>query len=97
MVKSYRWGGGVVAYGILVSPPVPIELGFFISLGLGLGLGLEGQVLGLGLDNLFSRRTLRIQREREPELREPKKGPEFQLNISDYLVGIKFKTRITLF
>ena len=34
---------------ILVSPPVPIGLGFFTSLGLGLGLG--GQGLGLGFDN----------------------------------------------
>ena len=63
MVKSYRWGGGVVGWGgvgwwggvvayvILVSPPVPIGLGFFISLGLGLGLGLGGLDLGLGLDN----------------------------------------------
>ena len=37
-----------------VSPPVPIELGFFISLGLGLGLGLGGQGLGLGLDNRWT-------------------------------------------
>ena len=43
--------GGVVAHVILVSPPVPIGLVFFISLGLGLGLGLGGQGLGLGLDN----------------------------------------------
>ena len=46
------WGGGVVAHVILVSPPVPIGLGFFISSGLGLGLGLGGQGLGLGLDNI---------------------------------------------
>ena len=43
---------------ILVSPPVPIGLGFFTSLGLGLGLGLGGQGLGLGLDNKGNRELL---------------------------------------
>ena len=52
MVKSYRWGG-VVAYGILVSPQSQLDFGFFTSLGLGLGLGLGGLGLGLGLDNFL--------------------------------------------
>ena len=42
--------GGVVAYGILVSPQSQLDFGFFTSLGLGLGLGLKGQGLGLGFD-----------------------------------------------
>ena len=45
--------GGVVAYGILVSPQSQLDFGFFTSLGLGLGLGLGGQGLGLGFDNYF--------------------------------------------
>ena len=53
MVKSYRrWWGGVVAYGVLVSPQYQLDFGFFTSLGLGLGLGLGGEGLGLGLDNM---------------------------------------------
>ena len=43
--------GGVVAYGILVSPQSQLDFGFFTSLGLGLGLGQGGQGLGLGFDN----------------------------------------------
>ena len=56
MVRSYRWGGVVVAHVIIVSPPVPQEFGFFTSLGLGLGLG--GQGLGLGLDNFLCQKWI---------------------------------------
>ena len=46
------WGGvGWVAYGILVSDPVPIGLWILTALGLALGLGLGILDLGLGLDN----------------------------------------------
>ena len=41
----------LVAYGILVSDPVPIGLWILTVLGLGLGLGLGTLDLGLGLDN----------------------------------------------
>ena len=55
MVKSYRWWWGgvgrVVAHVIIVSPPVPIGLGFEFWTALGLSLGLRGLDLGLGLDN----------------------------------------------
>ena len=52
-LKVVGGGGGVgwVAHVIIVSPPVPIGLGFFTFLGLGLRLVLGGQDLGLGLDN----------------------------------------------
>ena len=43
--------GIIVAYGILVSDPVPIGLWILTVLGLGLGLGLGGLDFGLGLDN----------------------------------------------
>ena len=43
--------GGVVAYVIIESPPVPIGLEFGFGTALGLGLGLRGLDLGLGLDN----------------------------------------------
>ena len=49
------WGGGLVGYVNIVSPPVPIGLGIFTSLGLGLGLGIGGRGLGLGLDKYIKK------------------------------------------
>ena len=50
--------GRVVAHVIIVSPPVPIGLGFRFWTAFGLGLGLRGPDLGLGLDN-FSGNTIK--------------------------------------
>ena len=59
---SRRLCGGVVAYGILVSPQSQLDFWIFTDLVLGLGLGLGGLDFGLGLDKSlilpFKLRTL---------------------------------------
>ena len=61
MVKSYGWWW-VVAHVIIVSPPVPIGLGFGFWTTSGLDLGLRGPDLGLGLDNFHLSRSKSNQR-----------------------------------
>ena len=48
MLKSYRWGGGVVAHEILVSAQGPLVLGFWV-----LGLRVWVQGLTIPIPNIF--------------------------------------------
>ena len=44
MLKSWGWGGGVVAHKILVTSPEAKFLFPFLGFGLGLGLGLVNNI-----------------------------------------------------